>query len=257
MSSVALAIHQFRYDQRSFWRNPASLFFTVALPLIFFVIFATIFGTDDTRVRGVNVATDAYYVPAIITLSVISASMVSLAFSLVVARESGVLKRTRGTPMPSWVFIAGKVGNAMVVSVIMLALLTILGWAAYGVDIPWSHAAAILVVLVAGTFCFCCLGIAMTAVIPSEDAAAPITNATVLPLQFLSGIFIPQSEIPNGVLAFAGLFPIRHLFEAFLGAYGIGGGSQFQWGHIAVVMAWGIAGLVLALRFFRWTPREG
>lgn len=257
MSGISLAIHQFRYDQRSFWRNPASLFFTVMLPLIFFVIFATIFGTDDTTVNGVKVDTDAYYVPAIITLSVISASMVSLAFSLVVARESGVLKRTRGTPMPSWVFIAGKVGNAMVVSVIMLVLLTILGRVVYGVDIPWDHAVAIIVVLVVGTFCFCCLGIAMTALIPSEDAAAPITNATVLPLQFLSGIFIPQSEIPNGVLTFAGIFPIRHIFEAFLAAYGIGGGSEFAWGHIGIVLAWGVAGLILALRFFRWTPSEG
>lgn len=258
MSHVRLAVHQFRYDQRSFWRNPASLFFTVMLPLIFFVIFATIFGSSNTKVNGVKVDTAAYYVPAIITLSIISASMVSLAFSLVVARENGVLKRTRGTPLPSWVFIAGKVGNALVVSVIMLVLLTILGATPiYGVAIPWGHLPGILLALLDGTFCFCCLGIAMTAVIPSEDAAAPITNATVLPLQFLSGIFIPQSEIPAGVLTFAGLFPIRHLFEAFLAAYGIGGGSQFAWGHLAVVALWGVAGLVLALRFFRWTPREG
>lgn len=257
MSGLALAVHQFRFDQRSFWRNPASLFFTVMLPVIFFVIFATIFGSDDTKVGGVKVQTDAYYVPAIITLSVISAAMVSLAFSLVVARESGVLKRTRGTPLPSWVFIAGKVGNAMVVSLIMLILLGALGRIAYGVAIPWSHAPALLLTLADGAFCFCCLGIAITTVIPSEDAAAPITNATVLPLQFLSGIFIPQSEIPSGVLAVADIFPIRHLFEAFFAAYGLGNGSDFQWGHLAIVAAWGILGLVLALRFFRWTPNEG
>lgn len=257
MSGIALALHQFRYDQRSFWRNPASLFFTVMLPLIFFVIFATIFGSDDTKVNGVKISTDAYYVPAIISLAVISASMVSLAFSLVVARESGVLKRTRGTPMPNWVFIAGKVGNALVVSLLMIFLLTALGDIAYSVPIPWGHLPAILLVLFLGTFCFCCLGIAITAVIPSEDAAAPITNATILPLQFLSGIFIPQSEIPAGVLDFASLFPIRHLFEAFLAAYGFAGGSELAWDHLAVVALWGVAGLVLALRYFRWTPNEG
>lgn len=257
MSGVALAVHQFRYDQRSFWRNPASLFFTVMLPLIFFVIFATIFGSDDTKVNGAKITTDAYYVPAIISLAVISASMVSLSFSLVVARESGVLKRVRGTPMPNWVFIAGKVGNAIVVSILMLILLTLMGDILYSVAIPWSHLPAILFVLFVGTFCFCCLGIAITAVIPSEDAAAPITNATILPLQFLSGIFIPQSEIPAGVLTFAGLFPIRHFFEALLAAYGFTGGSSLAWGHIAFVAAWGVAGLLLALRYFRWTPREG
>lgn len=257
MSALALAVHQFRYDLRSFWRNPSSLFFTVMLPLIFFVIFASIFGTDKTKINGVIVDTSAYYVPAIITLAVISAAMVSLAFSLVVARESGVLKRVRGTPLPSWVFIAGKVGNAMVVSLIMLILLSALGRIAYGVSIPWSHAPAVLLALADGAFCFCCLGIAITAVIPSEDAAAPITNATVLPLQFLSGIFIPQSEIPNGVLAVANIFPIRHLFEAFLSAYGLGNGSEFRWGHLGIVALWGVAGLLISLRFFRWTPNEG
>src|SRR5437867_4054820 len=112
MSSVALVLHQFRYDQKAFWRNPASLFFTVSLPIIFLLIFAPIVGNDTQRINSDEVKTTTYCVPAIITLAVISAAMVSLAFSLVVARENGVLKRGRGTPMPSWVFIAGRVGNA-------------------------------------------------------------------------------------------------------------------------------------------------
>jgi ABC-2 type transport system permease protein len=258
MSSVALVLHQFRYDQKAFWRNPASLFFTVSLPVIFLLIFATIFGDDTIDVGGDHVKTTTYYVPAIITLAVISAAMVSLCFSLVVARENGVLKRGRGTPMPSWVFIAGKVGNAIVVSVIMLVLLSVIGRVLYGVAIPWDRLPAVLVTLAVGAASFCCLGIALSSVIPSEDAAAPITNATVLPLYFLSGVFIPESEIPSGVLDFSALFPIRHFFEAFFAAWDpqtVGAG--FEWGHLAVVAAWGTVGLLLAVRYFRWTPKEG
>lgn len=257
MSSVALVLHQFRYDQKAFWRNPASLFFTVSLPVIFLLIFATIFN-DEILEIGTGINAETYYVPAIITLAVVSAALVSLCFSLVVARENGVLKRGRGTPMPSWVFIAGRVGNAIVVSVIMLALLAVIGRVLYGVEIPFERLPAVLVTLVVGAASFCCLGIALTAVIPSEDAAAPITNATVLPLYFLSGVFIPQSEIPDGVLEFSSLFPIRHFFEAFFTAWDPNTvGAGFEWGHLAVVAAWGALGLVLAVRYFRWTPKEG
>ena len=258
MSSVALVLHQFRYDQKAFWRNPASLFFTVSLPVIFLLIFATIFGNDTTHINGDEVKTTTYYVPAIITLAVISAALVSLCFSLVVARENGVLKRGRGTPMPSWVFIAGRVGNAIVVSVIMLVLITVIGRILYGVAIPWDRLPAVLVTLAVGAASFCCLGVALTAVIPSEDAAAPITNATVLPLYFLSGVFIPQSEIPEGVLQFADLFPIRHFFEAFFTAFDphtVGAG--FEWGQLAIVAAWGLAALLISVWKFRWTPRNG
>ena len=122
MSGLALVGHQFRYDQKAFWRNPASVFFTVMFPVVLLLIFATVFGSQTVDVRG-GIKTTTYYVPAIITLSVISATMQSLAMSLVIAREDGRLKRGRGTPMPPWVFIAGRIGNSIVVALMMLALL--------------------------------------------------------------------------------------------------------------------------------------
>jgi ABC-2 type transport system permease protein len=255
MSGVALAAHQFRFDQKTFWRNPASVFFTVMLPVIFLLIFATIFGSERIDELG-GVKTTTYYVPAIITLAVVSATMQSLAISLTVDRERGLLKRTRGTPLPGWVFISGRIGNSIVVSVLMLCLLTALGRLLYGVEIPWDRLPAVLVTLSIGAAAFCCLGIAITAAIPSEDAAAPITNVAVLPLYFLSGVFIPESEIPDGVLHVADAFPVRHFFEAFFAAWNPGTvGSGFEWGDLAVVAAWGVAGLAIALRTFSWTPR--
>jgi ABC-2 type transport system permease protein len=255
VSGVALALHQFRFDQKTFWRNPASVFFTVLLPVMFLLIFATIFG--DETIEELGVKTTTYYVPAIITLGVVSASCQSLAISLTVDRENGILKRTRGTPLPSWVFITGRIGNAIVVSVLSLAVLSVIGLIVYDVDIPWERLPAVLVALAVGAASFCCLGIALAAAIPSEDAAAPITNVALLPLYFLSGVFIPESEIPDGVLDFADLFPIRHFFEAFFTAWNpLTTGAGFEWGDLAVVAAWGLAGLLIAIRTFRWEPRH-
>ncbi len=257
MSAGGLALHQFRFDQKTFWRNPASVFFTVALPLIFLLIFATIFGNDTIDELG-GIKTTTYYVPAIVTLAVVSAAMQSLAISLTVDRENGILKRGRGTPLPNWAFFAGRVGNAIVVSVLMLVLVTAVGRLVYGVEVPWERLPAVLVTLAIGAAAFCCLGVALTAAIPSEDAAAPISNVAVLPLYFLSGVFIPETEIPDGVLKVADLFPIRHFFEAFFTAFDPNtAGAGFEWGHLGIVVAWGAFGLLLALRFFRWTPRRG
>jgi ABC-2 type transport system permease protein len=253
---MSLVLHQFRYDQKVFWRNPASVFFTVAFPVILLLIFATVFGGQTVDVRG-GIETTTYYVPAIITLSVISATMQSLAMSLVIAREDGRLKRGRGTPMPAWVFIAGRVGNSIVVALLMLVLIAAIGRLAYGVDIPWDRLPAIVLVLVVGAGAFCCLGIALTAAIPSQDAAAPIINAMLLPLYFLSGVFIPDDQLPSGVIHFASAFPIRHFFEAFFDAYVPAGGAAVSWDNLAVVAIWGAAGALLATRYFRWTPRAG
>jgi ABC-2 type transport system permease protein len=257
MNSLTLVAHQFRYDQKAFWRNPAAVFFTVMFPVVVFLILAVVFDGSTVTVHGVGIEATTYYVPAIMALSVISSTMQTLAMTLVIAREDGRLKRGRGTPMPAWVFIAGRIGNSIVVAVLMLALLAAIGGALYSVPFPWERVPELLLVLVVGAASFCCLGIALTAAIPSQDAAAAIVNALLLPLYFLSGIFIPEDELPGGVINFANHFPVRPFFEAFFSAYVPSAGEAIAWHELIVVGIWGIAGLLLAIRFFRWTPRGG
>ena len=127
----------------------------------------------------------------------------------------------------------------------------------HGVGLPTETIPGILVTLAVGAFAFSCLGFALTTVIPSADAAPAVTNAAVLPLYFISGVFIPESEIPQGVLHVADLFPIRHFFEAFFTAWDPAtSGAGIEWGDLAIVAAWGLAGLAIALWRFRWEPRR-
>ncbi len=256
MTGGVLAWHQFTFDARVFWRSPASVFFTVMLPLIFLFLFTGLFGSETIdEYGGIKVST--YYVPGIITLSVASATLQSLAINLTEARESGRLKRIRATPLPPWAFVAGRVGNAFVISILMTVLVTLIGHFFFDVAIPTRTIPALLVTLVVGAFTFSCLGFALTAAIPSQDAAPPIANVTLLPLYFLSGVFIPDSEIPDGVLHIADIFPIRHFFLAFFEGFDPATvGAGFAWGHLAVLALWGLLGLGLAARYFRWTPRR-
>jgi ABC-2 type transport system permease protein len=255
VSGVPLVVHQFRFDQKVFWRNPAAVFFTALLPLIFLFMLATLF--KDNEISGLGIKGATYYVPAIITLAVISATTVKLATNLPAEREAGQLKRVRGTPLPPATFVAGRVGNSLVISLIMVLLVSVIGAIVYGVDIPTETLPAMLIDLAVGAFSFSCLGFALAALIPTAEAAPAVTNATVLPLYFLSGVFIPQSEIPDGVLNFADAFPIRHFFEAMFTAWDPHTtGAGFELGDLAIVAAWGLVGLVVAIRFFRWEPRR-
>ena len=255
MTGVALALHQFRFDQKIFWRNRAAVFFTAMLPLIFLFLLATLF--KNREINGLQVKGATYYVPAILSLAVISATTVKLATNLPAEREAGQLKRVRGTPLPPATFIAGRVGNSLVISVIMVVLIAVIGRLVYGVHIPTHTLPAMLVTLAVGAISFSCLGFALAAVIPTADAAPAVTNATVLPLYFLSGVFIPQNEIPDGVLSFADIFPIRHFFQAMFTAWNPHTtGAGFELGDLAIVAAWGVFGLVIAVRFFRWEPRR-
>jgi len=255
VNGVAVVVHQFRFDQKVFWRNPVAVFFTAILPLIFLVGLATVF--KNREISGLDVKGATYYVPAILTLAVISATTVKLATNLPAEREAGQLKRVRGTPLPPAAFVAGRVGNSLVISLIMVVLISLIGGLVYGVTIPTETMPAMLVTLAVGAFSFSCLGFALAAVIPTQEAATAVTNATVLPLYFLSGVFIPENEIPDGVLNFADAFPIRHFFEAMFTAWDPNTtGAGFELGHLAIVAAWGVAGLLVAVRFFRWEPHR-
>jgi ABC-2 type transport system permease protein len=153
--------------------------------------------------------------------------------------------------------VAGRVGNSLVISLLMVVLISVIGAVAYGVTIPTSTLPALLLTLAVGAFSFSCLGFALASVIPSEDAAPAVTNAIVFPLYFLSGVFVPEDEIPDGILHVASVFPIRPFFQALFTAWDPHtSGSGLELGHLAIVAAWGIFGLLVAVRFFRWEPRR-
>lgn len=255
MSTARLVWHQYRYDQRTFWREPASVFFTVALPLIFLFIFVSIFGNEPVRLgtREINGAT--YYVPGILTLALVSATTVNLAITLTILRERGTLKRVRSTPLPPWVFMAGRVCTALVVSVLMVVIVCLLGRLVYDVALPVRTLPGLALSVAVGTAACCCLGFALTAVIPSESAAPAVTNAVVLPLYFFSGVFIPEEEIPRTMRIVGDVFPVKHLFQALLEAFDpLTRGPGIAPGHLVVLAAWGLGGLLVAARTFRWSP---
>jgi ABC-2 type transport system permease protein len=257
--TAALALHLFRYDLRALLRNQQARFSTLALPVIFLVILASVFGRGGNTVRapGGRISTSVSYVPGIITLGIIAAAFVNLVISVTAQRESGVLKRRRATPVSAVAVIAGRALTAVVVALAITAVLMVIGWAAYGAHVPGRTAPALALTVVLGALAFCCLGYALASLIENQDAAQPVTQALMLPLYFISGVFISVSILPHWLVDIADVFPVRHLAAALLAAYNPHtAGSAFAGTDLLILAAWGVGGLLVALRRFSWLPRS-
>jgi ABC-2 type transport system permease protein len=253
---VRLSMHQFRYDLTAFARNGQSRFFTVALPVIFLVIFASIFGGQHTvKVPGGTIPTSVFYVPGIITLGIIAASFMNLVLSVTAQRETGVLKRRRATPVPASALIVGRSLTAAVAALFITAVLLLIGWIFFHASVPARTAPALAVTVIIGTMSFGCLGFGVASLIRSQDAAQPITQAVMLPLYFISGVFIATSQLPHWLGDVGQVFPVRHLAAALLLAYDPHtSGAGFAGWDLLIVVAWGAVGLLVALRKFSWVP---
>ena len=257
MNALVLALRQVKYENRSFWRNPPAAFFTFVFPLMFLVIFNLIFGNDDFDFPGGTANTSTFYVPGIVALSVINACYTGIAIGVSFSRDQGLLKRTRGTPLPAWGFLFGRIAHVTLVAVLLVAIVTVAGVVCYDVDAPTNTLPAFLVTLVVGAATFCALGLAITSVIPNADASPAIVNASILPLLFVSNVFIPMHDAPEWLSTFADVFPIRHFTSALLAVFNpFEEGRGFDFGHLAVMAGWMGAGLILAVRYFSWEPRR-
>jgi ABC-2 type transport system permease protein len=243
-------------------RTPRALVFTFLFPLIFLILFNSIFiqGTDQTVTlpTGLKLSAQAYFMAGITAYSISLSTFTTLAVSITTQRERGQLKRLRGTPMPAWTFIAGQVLRATAQALAMTVLLVAIGVLAYGVEFPGASFLGFLVYVALGTTTLCILGIALTPFTPTVDAASTIAPFTVVILAFFSGVWIPIDQLPHWLEEVGRVFPLFHLATGLQStlspeASGIG----LEGGNVAVLVLWALAGTWIATRRFRWEPQAG
>jgi ABC-2 type transport system permease protein len=259
VSDIGLTLRQVRFTNKAFWRNPASAFFTFAFPLMFLVIFTSLLGSGKATVApGIEVIQSTYYVASMAAFAVITACYTNVAISVTFNRDAGILKRTRGTPLPAWAYLAARVIHALIVSIILVVITVAFGAAFYHADIPSGVALMqFLAVLGVGAMSFAALGLALTSIIPNADASPPIVNASILPLLFLSGTFFPITKHAPGWVKLVGrVFPVKHFTDAMLASFYGKPAFTFAWNDVLVIAVWGLVGLALAARFFSWEPRR-
>lgn len=260
MSDAGLVLRQAGYGLKSLSRNPRALIFTVAFPIVLLLLFGSIFGkgsSGTTRVGGGGrVDADAYLTAGMIAYAIMMACYSSLAIGLTTERESGQLKRFRGTPVPAWTFIVARIVRSVVLVTAMTAALLILARIAFDVHATAAGFAELAVFIVLGTAAMCALGIAITSITTTTDSASAIAPFSTVILSFISGVFIPTEQLPDSLVQIGRVFPLAHLAEGLQGSFA-GGSVQLSGVNAGVLALWGAIGIVVAARSFRWEPHEG
>jgi len=252
---LALLAHEVSYDIRASVRNPRARFFTFIFPVVLLVIFTGVFGHGTTIIDGQRVQLSRFYVPGILTLSIVVAAYSNLVVSITTLRETGVLKRRRATPAPPALLIAGQAIATLATVTVMGVILLVLGKVAYGVGIAPAALAALACTAAVGTLAFACVGYAVSGVIGSPESAQPVVQATTLPLWFLSGVFIPTHNLSGALHTIGTLFPVEHLAASLqLAAIHGSFASAISPTDLLVLAAWGVAALAFATWRFSWLP---
>jgi len=266
-SDVTLAWEQVRYQNKVFWRTPIAAFFTIAFPLMFLVVFTAIFGNDP--IGDLDLTTAQFYAPGLAVFAAASATYTNLSVSTSIARDDGILKRMRGTPLPPRLYMTGRVGSAIWIALLAVTIMMTVGVVVYGVEVIWEKMPAAGVSFVAGVACFAALGLMLAAFVPNGESAPAVANATLLPLAFVSDIFlVPSTDAPAWIEFIGNVFPLKHFSIAFGDAFNpFLEGNGFQWSagegeyaignHVTWMLLWGVGATVLAIRYFTWEPRGG
>jgi ABC-2 type transport system permease protein len=243
MSTAALTWRQYRLERKMFWRNPSAAFFNFLLPLLFLAAGGAILSGSQHDLDKL--------VPSIAGMSVMSTTFTALAYNTVFLRERGVLKRIRGTPLPTLSYFAGVAANAVTNTVIQIAIVIVAGRVFFGIGWPQQWGSLIVFVL-AGVISLSALGVAFAHVIPNFESTAAYVNAAFLPVVFVSFYVFDSSSAPGFLRSIADALPLKPLITGLSGAMVTGSGLAGNLDELAVIALWGVFGIYLAVRGFSW-----
>ncbi|MGI8803653.1 MAG: ABC transporter permease [Solirubrobacteraceae bacterium] len=244
MSDAGILLwRQYRLERRMFWRNPSAAFFNFLLPLLFLGLLGAILQGNQHDLDVI--------VPGIAGMSVMSTTFSALAMNMTFLRETGVLKRMRGTPLPGTTYLGGVALNAITNTAIQIAIIVVAGRLFF--NIGWPRDGLELVVFtVVGVVCFASLGVALSHAIPNFDSAPAYVNAVFLPVIFISGVFFDPKHAPTFLRDIAQVLPLKHLIDGLSGAMVTGHSLSDTVSALAVLGVWALGGIFLAVRGFSW-----
>jgi ABC-2 type transport system permease protein len=247
---VSILVHQLAYEQRVFWRSREAAVFIFIFPILLYTLLTSVYSDEIDGIPSADVL-----LAGLFGYGAANTAFGGLAIILVGRRETGILKRLRATPLPPVAYIAAVLLSTLLVFAAQAVALLVLGSLAFGASSP-ENPLGFAGAVVLGVLCFSGLGVGAAALIRSAEGVSAVVNVVLLPMAFLSGSFGPTDEYPAFLDAIADVLPLTYFLDVVNGVYLEGDSLFADAGALAVVGAWGAAGLVVAWRRFSWVPRE-
>ncbi len=249
-----MLLAQIGYQLRVLVRSPLGSFATLVVPLMVLLAVNLLYKGTRLESRG-GILYTQFFTPAMVAFAVVNACYMAVIPQITLARDEGILKRIRGTPLPPWIYMTARLVSAGLVGLISAVVVVAVGAGVYGFEVVWGSVPAVLVVLAVGMFCFCALALAVTVLVRRADSAIPVAWGTILPLCFISDVFIPIDEAPHWLQRVASFFPLRPFADDLESAFNpVQGGPGLHPAHLELIAAWGVAAAAFALLAFRWEP---
>jgi ABC-2 type transport system permease protein len=248
---MRLFVHELRAQQLLFWRNREAAFFSFLFPIILLLVLGSVYSEP---IEGVEAST--YLLVGLIGYGIAATAFAGLAITLVVRRETGLLKRVRGTPLGPGTYLGAVIGSEVIVIALQVVAQLLVGRLLFDADWPRAPGSFALAVAL-GAAALAALGVAVTAAVRSAEGSSAVVNAIYLPMAFISGAFFSTQEMPGFLEAISEILPLTYLLDVIRSTFVAGEGLGSSTGDIAGIAVWGILGLVVAVRMFRWAPREG
>ena len=254
-SSASLLWTQTLYQLRYFRRVPVALFFTVGLPIIMLVLFNAIFGGGVVETESGPLGVSQFYTGGLAAFTAVSATYTNLANMVPIRRDEGVLKRWRGTPLPTWILIGGFIVSAVIIAAVSVVAMLTMGVVFYDLRIEAAKVPAAIVTFLVGVASFAALGMAIASLIRTASSASAVANATILPLAFISDVFVVADGVPRWMEFVGNFFPLKPFVNAFQDCFTPSvAAPAFAWDKLGTVALWGVVGLVVAITRFRFEP---
>jgi ABC-2 type transport system permease protein len=251
---MRLFVHEVRTEQMLFWRNREAAFFTFFLPIIFFLVFGSIYG--DSTITKEHIRAAPFLEAGMIGYGIASTAFAGLAITMVIRRESGVLKRIRATPLPPSTYLLAVLVSTFIVFLIEAALIIAIGRLLFSVALP-GVPFSLLIALAIGAVAFAAMGLGLTGYVRSAEGSSAVVNFVYLPMAIISGTFFTPKEYPSFLRAIADVLPLTYFTKVMREVMVQHHHIWSVAGSLAIVVLWGVIGLVAAIRGFRWQPREG
>jgi ABC-2 type transport system permease protein len=253
-NTVLLALGQVRYQLLLLVRSPLGFFLTLVVPVLLFVCL-NLLTPDTVAATPGGLRYVQFLTPAIATFCVLNACYVNTITGIVLAREEGVLKRLRGTPLPIWTYLAGRFGAALVTAVVGVTVIVAMAVAFFDVTIVWRTFASLLALLGLGIVTFFLLAVAVVTLVPKSESALPVAYGTVLPLAFISDVFFSSIHAPRWLHDLASAFPVAPIARALEATFDP---SSQTWplptSGLLTIAGWSVAAVLVIAFTFRWEP---
>lgn len=240
--------HQLRVEQKLYWRSRESAVFTFIFPIMLFLLLGSVY---SGHIYGVP-ASQAL-LAGLFSYGCIAVAFAGIAITVTIRREQGLLKRLRATPLPPRTYVASLLVSTAVVFALQVVALFLIGRAVFGTPFP-SRVASIAAVVVIGVGCFAAMGVGLTGFIRSAEGSSAVVNLIVLPMAFITGAFGPTQHYPQFLRAIGDVLPLKYLVDLMNAVYLHDHPFWSKPLAIAVLCAWGVAGLAVAALKFRWEP---